>query len=437
MSIKMNLTRMAMLAFMILFLVGCSPASSPTSQPIVQTNLPPIATEVTSLKPTEINSSQQSEQATTIKIGALHPVTGDAASGGKSMRNALTFAIDLINKEGGIKSLNGAQIELVYGDTQTKPDVGVSEVERLAQKEGVLAIVGAYNSSVTKPATQAAERLGLPFLIDMAASDEITERGYKWIFRLCPKASWYARDQVLFVQYLNKDMGLKVENVALLHEDTDWGMSVADGQKKYLEEAGYKVAIDVTYPANAADLSTQVAKVKSVNPDVVLTSTYLNDAVLIAKEREKLGMSKVPFIDSAGGTIVSGFIESLGNTAEGLFSVLEFSPLASGYPSQVNEEFHKVYGEDFTGNSVYSYVAGWVLADALERAGSTDKEAIRNALASTSMPHSTKMILPQDVLTFDQTGQNPNASMYIVQVQGGKLIPVYPAKYAAAKVILP
>jgi branched-chain amino acid transport system substrate-binding protein len=402
-----------------LLLSSCAPSAAPTSAPSTESVEQPAAA------------------VETIKIGALHPVSGDSAAGGTSMRNALTFAIDQINAAGGIKSLGGAKLELVYGDTQTKPDVGASEVERLIQKEGVLMVVGAYNSSVTKPVTQAAERLGTPFIVDMAASDEITERGYKWIFRTCPKSSWYARDQVNFVNYLKNEMGLKVEKVALLHEDTDWGMSVADGQKKYLEENGYEVLIDVTYPSSAPDLSTQVAKVKSTNPDVVLTSTYLNDAALIAKEREKLGMTNIPFIDSAGGTIVSGFVDNLGSTAEGLLSVLEFSPKASGYPSQINELYRAKYNEDFTGNSVYSYVAGYVIADALERAASTDKEALRQALASTSIPHGPTMILPQKTLTFDATGQNPDAGMYIVQIQNGALVPVFPVDYAAAKVILP
>ncbi len=396
---------------------GCGP--TPTQPPTVQPTQAPA------------------KEVPVIKIGALHPVSGDAAATGQEMREALTFAIDEINAQGGIKSLGGAKIQLVFGDTQTKPDVGVSEVERLVEQEGVVLIVGAYNSSVTKPATQAAERLQTPFLVDMAASDEITERGFKWTFRICPKSSWYARDQVDFVRYLDSELGFKVKRVALLHEDTDWGMSVAEGQKKYLAEAGYEMVIDVAYPTSAADLSTQVMKVKEAQPDIVLTCTYLNDAVLIAKEREKLGMLNIPFVDAAGGTIVTGFIERLGATAEGLMSVLEFSKYAPGAPSEVNARFAAKYGKDLTGNSAHSYVAGWVVADVLERAASTDKEAIRQALAQTRMPHSEKMILPASELYFDEQGQNPNARMYIVQVQNGELVPVWPTAYAAAQVKLP
>jgi len=400
--------------------VSCAPAATPAP-----TSAPAEATP------------EPAEEVTTVKIGALHPVSGDSASTGEAMRQALTFAIDEVNAQGGIQALGGAKIELVYGDTQTKPDVGVSEVERLIEQEGVVMVVGCYNSSVTKPATQAAERLQTPFLVDIACSDEITERGFEWVFRICPKSSWYARDQVDFLKYLEQELGYKIEKVALLHEDTDWGMSVADGQKQYLEEAGYEMVIDVAYPASAADLSTQVSKVKATNPDVVLTCTYMNDAVLIVKEREKLGMTDIPFVDAAGGTIVSGFIEQLGSTAEGILTVLEFSKYAPGAPHDVNERYHEKYGEDLTGNSSHSYVAGWVVADVLERAGSTDKAAIRDALAETHMPHGPKMILPTEVLEFDEEGQNPNARMYIVQVQNGELRPVWPPDYAAAEVQLP
>jgi len=407
---------------LVALVMSCAPPASP---------VPPAAPKPVEATPTPV------KEVPTIKIGALHPVSGDSAAMGKAMRQALTFAIDEINAQGGIKSLGGAKIELVYGDTQTKPDVGVSEVERLIEQEGVALVVGCYNSSVTKPVTQAAERLQTPFLVDIACADEITERGFKWVFRICPKSSWYARDQVDFLKYLDKELGYKIERVALLHEDTDWGMSVAEGQKKYLEEAGYEMVIDVAYPASAADLSTQVSKVKAANPDVVLTCTYLNDAVLIAKEREKLGMTHIPFIDAAGGTIVSGFIDRLGSTAEGLFSVLEFSKFAPGPPSEVNARYREKYGEDFTGNSAHSYVAGWVIADALERAGSTDKEAIRDALAKTVMHHGPHMILPAETLEFDESGQNPNARMYIVQIQNGELMPVWPPDYAAAEIQLP
>src|SRR4030067_3664905 len=120
-----------------------------------------------------------------VRVGALYPLTGDLAKLGEENKDGLQLAIDEINAAGGIKSMGGAQIEMVWGDTTGKPEVGISEVERLAQQENVVAIIGAYQSAVTTPATQAAERLSVPFIVSMAVSDKITERGFKYTFRVC------------------------------------------------------------------------------------------------------------------------------------------------------------------------------------------------------------------------------------------------------------
>lgn len=371
----------------------------------------------------------------TIRIGGLWPLTGDLAKLGEENKQGMTLAIDEINAAGGIKSMGGAKIEVVWGDTQGKPDTGISEVERLTQQEKVVAIIGAYQSGVTTPATQAAERLKVPFVVSMAVSDQITERGFKYTFRTCPKASWYAKDQVTFLKDLKDLAGLTIKKVALLHEDTDFGESTAAGEKKYLAEAGMDVVIEVKYPASAADLTTEVSKVKASNPDAVLTVTYLNDAILIGQAREALKMSNIPFVDAAGGTVDPEFIKRLGATAEGWLTEIEYTKYAAG-AKDLNDRFHQRFGVDITGNGAYAYQTAWILADALNRAGKADRDATRDALAKTNYTKgpNTVMVLPTDKIYFDDQGQNPNAPLFIVQVQKGELIPVWPAAYAASKV---
>ncbi len=146
------------------------------------------------------SSSSSGTSGGTIKIGTLYPVTGDLAKLGQECVNAVKLAVDEINAAGGIKSMGGAKIELVEADSQGKPDVGISEVQRLVSQNHVSAIIGTYQSSVAIPATQTADRLKTPILISMAVADEITEHGYKYVFRLCPKADWYAKSQLDFVQ---------------------------------------------------------------------------------------------------------------------------------------------------------------------------------------------------------------------------------------------
>lgn len=370
-----------------------------------------------------------------IKIGAMYPLTGDQAKLGEDNKNGLELAIAEINAAGGIKALGGAQIELVWGDTQAKAEVGISEVTRLIQQEGVLAVIGAYNSSVTNPATQEAEKLKTPFVVSMAVSDKITERGFKYTFRLCPKASWYAKDQVAFLKDLKEMAGLDIKKVALLHEDSDFGESTAAGQKQYLEEAGMEMVIEVKYSANAPDLTTEVSKIKAANPDAVLTVTYLNDSILISQAREALGLTNIPWVDAAGGTIDPEFIKQLGASAEGWFTEMEYSKYAAGAEG-LNNRFKEKYGYDITGNSVYAYQAGYVIADALERAGKADKDALRDALATTKMPKGDTMVMHFNELLFDEQGQNPNATVFVMQVQNGELIPVWP-KDAAYKPVNP
>lgn len=373
--------------------------------------------------------------AETIKIGALYPTTGDLAKLGEECVNGLQMAVDEINAAGGIKSMGGAQIELVKADSQGKPDVGIAEVQRLATKENVVAIVGTYQSKVAIPATQEAEKQQVPIVISMAVADAITEKGQTYTFRICPKADWYAKDQVDFLKELKTLVGLDVKKVALLHEDTDFGTSTATGEKKYLKEAGIEVTTEVAYPASSADLTTQVSKVKATNPDVVLTVTYLNDSILIMQAREKLGMKQL-FFDAAGGTVEPDFVKRLGKTAEGVLTEMEYSKYAAG-AEKLNNDFKTKYGSDITGNGAYSYQAGYLLADALERAGVADRAKLREALAATNMPSGPTMVLPTEKLVFGPDGQNMSAPLFVMQVQDGNLIPVGPAAFAAAKVIMP
>ena len=179
----MKNTRGRWSGLMILALIGgllssCGGTAAPTSAPAEATSAP----------------------VTSIKVGVIYPLSGELAKIGEDVRNGLTLAIEDANAAGGIKSLGGAKIELIFGDSQGKPEIGISEVERLIQQEEVVMVVGCYNSGVTLPASQTAQRLQTPFLDDTAMADEITDRGYEWVFRVVGKASWYARDQVDFLK---------------------------------------------------------------------------------------------------------------------------------------------------------------------------------------------------------------------------------------------
>jgi branched-chain amino acid transport system substrate-binding protein len=376
----------------------------------------------------------------TIKIGTLYPITGDLAKLGQECVDGVKLAVEEINAAGGIEAMGGAKIELVEADSQGKPDVGIAEVERLAQQDNVSAIIGTYQSSVAIPATQAAQRLQVPIVISLAVADEITDKGYDNVFRICPKAEWYAKSQLDFVKALPELQPEypAVKKIALLHEDTDFGQSTAAGEKKYIEEYGYELVGEVSYPGSAADLTTQVSKIKSMDPDIVLTTTYLNDAILITQAREKLGMWQL-FFDAAGGTVDPEFISRLGASAESILTEIEFTKYAGPVAEELNTKFNDAYSRDITGNGAYSYQAAYVIAKALENAGASDRAALKDALIDVKLDKAAgdTVVIPTDVIQFQQDGQIENAPLFVVQIQDGELTPVFPAEYAAAEVILP
>jgi branched-chain amino acid transport system substrate-binding protein len=370
-----------------------------------------------------------------VKIGILFPLTGDLADKGRDSINAVTMAVEEINAAGGIVSLGGAKLELVVGDTRGNPDVGARETERLIREHPVVALIGTYQSSVTKVATQMAEGLETPFIVSISIADVITERGFQYTFRIQPKAQFYARDQARFLADLDKLVGYRVKRVALLHENTDFGTATAWAQKKALHDLGLKVVAESSYRAEGVtDLSSEVAQVLAARPDAILEVTYLNDSILIRKALAKAG-AKMPLIDTAGGTVSPEYIQRLGPLAEGTLTSSEYSKyIPRG--RDLNNRFRKRFGVDVTGDGAHSYQALYVLKDALERAGSTDKKKLRQALAATDMPRGPNMILPAARLRFDATGQNEYARLFIMQIQQGELVPVWPPEYATARIHL-
>jgi len=385
------------------------------------------------LSPTGCNGKNGAKAVTTVKVGVLFPLSGDLASIGQDNQNGAILAAEEINAAGGIKALGGATLELVFGDTQGDPDIGVQEVQRLIEEEKVVAIIGAYQSSVTKPATQEAERLETPFIVSMAIADVITERGFRYVFRVCPKAQFYGRDQVRFLSDLAELADYPVQRVALLHENTDFGTATALAQKQAVQETGTEIVAEVSYTAEGAtDLSAEVAQVLAAQPDAILEVTYLNDSILIARALAAAN-AQLPLFDAAGGTVYPEYIQDLGPLAEGTFTLAEYTKYAAG-GKEMNDRFRARFGADITGNSAYAYQAVLVLKDALERAGALDQEKLREALATTDLPRGPQMIMPAERLRFDADGQNEFATLFVVQIQDGELVPVWPAEFATAPV---
>jgi branched-chain amino acid transport system substrate-binding protein len=229
-----------------------------------------------------------------IEVGIVLPMSGPLAKVGLTNLWGHELAVNDINNAGGIKSMGGAKLKLIVADSQGKPEIGNSETERLIQA-GVAVILGAYQSAVSFTGTQVAERYKTPYIIPVSVADKITERNFKYTFRPESKASWFARDQFYAIRDFAKENGVEIKRVAILYEDTLYGQSTAKGQRKYAKEMNWKVAANISYPANTPDMTTTIAKLKASKPDVVVHNSYMNDSLLLARTSKELDFNPKAF----------------------------------------------------------------------------------------------------------------------------------------------
>ena len=344
------------------------------------------------------------------------------------------LAVKEINDAGGIKSLGGAKLKLLDADSEGKPELAVSAVERF-NREGVVAVMGAYQSAVTLVATQQAEKLQVPFVVTVAVADEVTSRGFKYTFRVQPSAEQMASQTVKYVSEIAKATGQTVKTIAYLHDDTAFGTSLAGHVKKYAANYGMEVIVDVPYSPRAADVATEVGKIKAAGADVVMDTGYFGDGVRVLKTMRDVKIKSKGIIGCGNGAFSHPkFVQELGalteNVMDGNYCANPRSPLTK----KAFDNYKAAYGADMGPSTVFSYQPVYVLADALERAKSTKPEAVREALSKTDLKDH---ILPQGPIVFGPDGQNKNAQAAMMQILGGKIVTVWPETYAEAKYVFP
>jgi len=375
-----------------------------------------------------------------VKVGVIVSKTGPVAFMGRFALMGYEFAVDKVNAAGGIKSLGGAKLELVVRDNESKPEVGMTETERLI-KEGVPVLMEGGISSVGFAVTQVAEKYKTPMIVPLSVADPITERGFKYIFRLVFKASWTARDTLKCAKWLGEKTGKKAKTVAILNENTMWGQSTSKAWKKMIPDYGFKLVGHFPYSKMVQDISPTIIKLKAAKPDIVLQTSYLNDAILITRTMHEMdfnSMARIPCGVHSGPR----FLSQVKELAENIF-VLHMWHHTQFYEGkggskikEINEEYKKRYGEDIADWAAYCYSAIWVLKDALERAGSTDREKLRDALAKTDIDITNSGIIHTFPIKFDKTGQAP-AICPITQIQKEGEFTVWPPENAAREPVYP
>jgi branched-chain amino acid transport system substrate-binding protein len=388
------------------------------------------------------------QAADTVKIGVIYPLTGNAAPAGNSAKDAVELGVEIVNgahpelkglplaDTAGLPNLGGAKIEMISADHQGNPATGQNQTLRLITQDKVVAMLGAYHSSVALTATAAAERQGIPFLVADSVALNITQRGFKWIFRSGPIAPDFAKAYTSFLSELRK-AGRKVDAIAVVNENTDYGTSVAASIIDAADKTGIKVAAQIPYNANSSDVSGQVLQLKQLAPDAVIFISYTADTILYFKTLKNLDYTPPMIIGDDAGFSDPAFIPAVGELAQGAMNRSAWDlgkPGGNSY--KVNELFKKKTGRDLDDTSARWMQGFLVLVDAINRAGSTDPAKIQKALQDTDLKPDQLMIGYRGV-KFDETGQNTLSATYLIQLQGKEYKSVWPEDRATAKLIWP
>jgi branched-chain amino acid transport system substrate-binding protein len=388
------------------------------------------------------------EAAETVKIGVIYPLTGNAASAGQSAKDAVNLGAEIVNTAhpelkalplgatAGLPNLRGAKIELDEADHQGNPQVGQQQTLRLITQDHVVAMLGSYHSSVSLVATAVAERQGIPYLVADSVAQNITGRGFKWTFRTTPIASDFAKAYAGFLTDV-KNTGRKIDKIAIINENTDYGTSVAASIVDAAKAASINVAAQIPYNANSSDVSAQVIQLKTLQPDVVIFVSYTADTILYFRTMKNLDYLPPVIIGDDAGFSDPTFIPNAGDLAQGAINRSAFD---IGKPDStshlVNQLFKAKYGRDLDDTSARWMQGFFVLADAINRAGSTEPDKIQAALQATDLKPDQLMIGYNGV-KFDSTGQNMLASTFLIQLQGKQYVSVWPTNLATGKLELP
>ena len=392
-------------------------------------------------------------QAPTFKIGVVHPVTGPLAEPGQACRLGAQMAAEAINAVGGIKALNGARIELVLGDTQTKPDVGRTEAERVIN-QGAQMLMGSFDSGSTAAMVPVAQQRRVPFLVDIAAADPITanvaqsvkdgQQKVQYVYRNFPTGSSFGRRAVQYFNEIFKEANVAPKRVVVMHANDLFGQNQARGfvAAHKAAQPAWDIVEVIPWPEPPSDLSTEVSRAKALRPDIIAPITRPANAQILLPE---LARQRVEIMGIVGpgspGLYEAGQLAVLKEHLEHVMTSVPWPNFKNARTRQAAEEYLKRSEKEmgraktFDTNSGYSYDGMMLVADILERARSTEGDRIVEAMRATS--YTSGLMVYAGPVVFNELGDNPNAIPAMIQIQSQKPVVVWPKDVAGQKFVFP
>jgi len=369
-------------------------------------------------------------QGAALKVGVLLPRSGFQAGIGQDCQRGVDITAGLL------KDLGLPGLQIMNADTETNVDVARSRAEKLIS-EGAQLLIGAFDSGQSTAIAQVAEQKGIPYVINIAAAPQITEQGYKFVFRNFPTAPMILRDAFENQLEIFAAAGAAPKTAVFLHVNDTFGTAMSKGIGAVMTKFNmpYKILQEIAYDPAARDLSVEISKAKATGAEAVILVSRLNDAILLTREMVKQRWSPMTILSMGPGWYEDQYLKTLGKLSDGPLSFVPWYDPNKPLSKKLEEALAKAHpGINLNTNHVYTFEALLVAADAYKRAGSTDPKALADAIRKTNI---TNNVSPGPGIVFNDKGQNDKMKGSAIQNRGGKLVTVAPKVAANAKVELP
>jgi branched-chain amino acid transport system substrate-binding protein len=347
----------------------------------------------------------------------------------------LELAVDHVNKAGGIRSMGGVKLKLLVEDSESKVDVGGIAAEKLIRK-GVVCMTGAFQNAVTLNIARITERHKIPYVIDISAADDITQQGFQYVFRVFVSISSMLDTGLQGVSKIFEQSTKPPKSAVVVNITEFSGKLYSDLFLKKIEEKGvpWKILKRITYPENPMSLASEIKEAKDLKPDVLFVMCRLRDAIMLVEEMYKQKFDIDGIIGTASPAFADPSFHKQGKLSDYAFNITPWHDEVNEFGRTIAQEYEVRFKKPFNMNASNSFDAIMVIADALERAKSIDRDELRKALLTTRLKKKTSIGGP---IEFDPYGNNKGARSGLMQLQGGRAKIVYPPEAATSKAIYP
>lgn len=400
-----------------------------------------LSTVLAALASLLIGSAAQAQvEGDTIVLGAAVSLTGKYSTNGNHTRNGYDLAVERMNAMGGVR-VGGKSypIKIIYYDDESTPARGAQLAERLINQDGVHFLLGPYSSGLTKAIAPVTEKHGVPMVEANGASRSLFTQGYRYLFAVLSTSEQYLSSAISLAAELARERGDDPSDlkVALAFENDPFSQDVRAGVVDDVHAPGHdmKIVIDDKLPPELNDMSATLTKVRALRPDILVVSGHAKGAALAIRQVSEMGvyvpMLALTHCDSAD------VIGKFGEAAEYALCASQWDRSLSyrddvfGSAEDFAQLFEQTYGYAPPYQAAESAAAVLVFADAIQRAGSTDPGAVRDALAETDMQTFYGNV------KFDETGKNIAKPMVLYQVQDGQYRVVAPRRWADSEIVYP